>query len=48
MIKILGDVREVDPLNDELKRVIVYDHNYEDDFKYGIIPIIKRSDVLNI
>ena len=45
--KILGDVRKVDPLNDELKRVIVYDYNYEDDYKYEIITI-KRSDVLNI
>ena len=40
--------REVDLLNAKLKRIIVYDFKYEDDFKYETTPIIKRSDVLNI
>ena len=39
--------REVD-FNAELKRVIVCDYRYEDDFKYETTPIIKRNDVLNI
>ena len=41
--------RDVDFLNDELKRFIVYDYRYEDGhFKYETTPNIKRSDVLNI
>ena len=45
--KILGDAR--DPLNDELKRVIVYDYNYDrfDDYD-RIFRKLKRGDVLNI
>ena len=45
--KVLG--REVDSLNDELKRVIVYDYNYDsfDDYaKY--YRKLERGDVFNI
>ena len=47
--KIFGDAREVDHLNDELKRVIVYDYNYDRfDDRGSFYRKLKRGDVLNI
>ena len=43
--KIPGNVRKVDPLNDELKRAIVYDYGY---YPRSINAYLETGDVLNI